>query len=113
MKEQSCSGRSYALIARHLSVERPSFHTRGDSMKSRKFSLIAAGIALTMTMAACAGEGAGSSDGSGNGDGSGGAENTDGGGGVETSDRTVGGARETQARLRWHVGGSYMSTTTE
>lgn len=82
-------------------------------MKSRKFSLIAAGIALTMTMAACAGEGAGSSNGSGNGDGSGAAENTDEGGEVDNSDLTVGVAMPTQSMQRWLDDGNNMKAELE
>lgn len=82
-------------------------------MKSRKFSLIAAGIALTMTMAACAGEGAGSSNGRGNGDGSGAAENTDEGGEVDNSDLTVGVAMPTQSMQRWLDDGNNMKAELE
>src|SRR5690625_7520796 len=75
-------------------------------MKSRKFSLIAAGIALTMTMAACAGEGAGSSNGNGNGNGA--AENADEGGELDTSDLTVGVAMPTQSMQRWFDDGNTL-----
>src|SRR5690625_2536195 len=80
-------------------------------MKSRKFSLIAAGIALTMTMAACAGEGAGSSNGNGNGNGA--AENADEGGEVDNSDLTVGVAMPTQSMQRWLDDGNNMKAELE
>src|SRR5690625_913388 len=80
-------------------------------MKSRKFSLIAAGIALAMTMAACAGEGAGSSNGNGNGNGA--AENADEGGEVDNSDLTVGVAMPTQSMQRWLDDGNNMKAELE
>src|SRR5690625_903608 len=107
MEEQSVFFEcAYAKTAPHNCCARDSF--LGDSMKSRKFPVFAAGIVLAMGLAACSGTGAGGGGGDNDG---GGAEN--GGGAADNTDLTVGVAMPTQSMQRWLDDGNNMKAELE